>query len=102
MALWLREQGIPHVRVFADTGFEAPETYEYLDQLRERLGDITVVRNQSLWDDAAPDEGGMLTLIRRKRMFPSRLMSFCTQQLKLIPIRDHVRRLQDAGPTARP
>jgi 3'-phosphoadenosine 5'-phosphosulfate sulfotransferase (PAPS reductase)/FAD synthetase len=43
LALLLREQGIPHERVFADTGFEAPETYEYLDLLRARLGPITVV-----------------------------------------------------------
>jgi len=97
LALLLREHEIPHVRVFADTGFEAPETYAYLDLLRERLGPIEVVRNQALWEGAQPGEEGMLTLIRRKKMFPSRLMRFCTQQLKIFPIRDHVRALQDGG-----
>lgn len=88
---------IPHVRVFADTGFEAPETYEYLDLLRDRLGPIEVVRNEALWQGAQPGEEGMLTLIRRKQMFPSRLMRFCTQQLKIFPIRDHIRVMQDRG-----
>ncbi len=97
LALLLREHEIPHVRVFADTGFEAPETYAYLDLLREHLGPIDVVRNQSLWEGAQEGEEGMLTLIRRKKMFPSRLMRFCTQQLKIYPIRDHLRALQDAG-----
>lgn len=97
LALLLREQGVPHVRVFADTGFEAPETYAYLDTLRERLGPITVVRNEALWASALPGEEGMLTLIRRKRMFPARLMRFCTEKLKLHPIREHVRQLIDRG-----
>ena len=97
LALTLMENEIPHVRVFADTGFEAPETYRYLDLLRTRLGPIEVVRNEALWRDALPGEEGMLTLIRRKKMFPSRLMRFCTQQLKIFPIRDHLRALQDRG-----
>ncbi|MBA3545720.1 MAG: phosphoadenosine phosphosulfate reductase family protein [Nannocystis sp.] len=97
LALALKEYEIPHVRVFADTGFEAPETYAYLDMLRDRLGPIEVVRNKALWQGALPGEEGMLTLIRRKKMFPSRLMRFCTQQLKIFPIRDHLRVLQDRG-----
>ena len=97
LALTLMQHEIPHVRVFADTGFEAPETYDYLDLLRERLGPIEVVRNESLWQGAQPGEEGMLTLIRRKQMFPSRLMRFCTQQLKIFPIRDHIRVMQDRG-----
>ena len=97
LALLLGEAQVPHVRVFADTGFEAPETYEYLDRIRERLGPIDVVRNEGLWQEARGGEEGMLTLIRRKQMFPSRLMRFCTQQLKLRPIRDYVRTLQDRG-----
>ena len=44
LALLLRQHEIPHVRVFADTGFEAPETYAYLDLLRERLGTRTRAR----------------------------------------------------------
>ena len=38
MLLALREADIPFRAVFADTGWEAPETYAYLDTLRARLG----------------------------------------------------------------
>jgi 3'-phosphoadenosine 5'-phosphosulfate sulfotransferase (PAPS reductase)/FAD synthetase len=63
MDLWLSEQGIEHSRVFADTGWEAPETYAYLNELRVVLGPITTVRNEKLWSDAQPGEGGMVELI---------------------------------------
>lgn len=98
MCLHLIEQGIPHSRVFADTGWEAPETYEYLDQLRARLGPIEVVRNEKLWTDARPGEAGMLTLIRRKQAFPSRVTRFCTQQLKLLPLKAYMSNLADERP----
>ncbi|MBK8263561.1 MAG: phosphoadenosine phosphosulfate reductase family protein [Nannocystis sp.] len=95
LALLLREAEIPHVRVFADTGFEHPTTYEYLDLLRERLGEITTVRNELLWQDALPGEPGMLTLIRRKQMFPSRLRRFCTESLKLRPIKKFLEQVEE-------
>lgn len=98
MCLWLTEQGIEHSRVFADTGWEAPETYDYLDLLRARLGPIEVVRNEKLWTDALPGEAGMLTLIRRKQMFPSRTRRFCTEQLKLVPLKAHMLKLADEQP----
>lgn len=98
MSLWLREAEIEHSRVFADTGWEAPETYAYLDHLRERLGPIATVRNEALWEGAQPGEGGMLHLIRRKQMFPSRTRRFCTEQLKLVPLKIHLQHLADAQP----
>ncbi len=45
LILALREAEIPARHVFSDTGWEAPETYAYLDTLRARLGIvIDVVR----------------------------------------------------------
>ena len=93
MSLWLFEKGIPHRRVFADTGWEAPETYAYLDILRGRIGPIDVVRNESLWTDALPEEAGMLTLVRKKQMFPSRTRRFCTENLKLEPLKRYMEQL---------
>ncbi len=95
MCLWLREQGIPHSRVFADTGWEAPETYAYLDELRDFLGPIRTVRNEKLWENARPGEGGMVELIRQKQMFPSRTRRFCTEKLKLAPLKLHMEALAD-------
>ena len=77
LCLALREAGIEHRRVFADTGWEAPETYEYLDVLRERLGPIDVV--------GVP--GGMKARVLHRAGFPSRLQRFCTRELKLEPLR---------------
>lgn len=49
--------------VFADTGWEAPETYEYLDVLRNRLG-IRI--------DVVEVDGGMRARIRVRAGFPGR------------------------------
>lgn len=76
MALLLRELGLPHRRVFMDTGWEAAQTYEYLDYLRERLGPIEVLTPPRKMED----------LIRHKGMFPSRVRRFCTQELKVYPM----------------
>lgn len=86
LSLWLTEQGIGHGRVFADTGWEHPATYEYLrGPLTEALGPIEEVRAKRL----------MVDLIRRKGMFPSRLRRFCTEDLKVRPIRDYLAAIDD-------
>ncbi len=48
-ALALRESGFENVRyVFADTGWEAKETYEHLELLEKKLGDDSYLRKQKL------------------------------------------------------
>ncbi|MEG0323998.1 MAG: phosphoadenosine phosphosulfate reductase family protein [Raoultibacter sp.] len=42
--LYAVENGVDHMRVFADTGHEHPQTMEYLDYLEARLGPITRVK----------------------------------------------------------
>lgn len=82
MSLWLTENGVEHRRVFADTGWEHPATYEYLrGPLTERLGPIEEVRGTK----------SMVELIRHKGMFPSRLRRFCTEDLKVRPLIAYVR-----------
>lgn len=81
-ALWLRENGIRFSCVFADTGWEAPETYTYIDEVLEPLfGPVHRVRSK---------HGGMVDLVRSKAMFPSQKIRYCTQELKFFPIRDHL------------
>lgn len=77
LMLALREAELPHLRVFADTGWEAPETYRYLDLLRERLGPIDVVGV----------EGGMRARAMYRASFPGRMQRWCTQELKIDPLR---------------
>ena len=84
LILALREAGIPARYVFADTGWEAPETYGYLDLLRSRL-EIAI--------DVVGAEGGMVAVATRKAGFPQRQGRWCTEILKLKPIRayhDHI------------
>lgn len=76
LSLWLTEQGIEHVRIFADTGWEHPDTYRYLDYLDTVLGEIERVRPKL----------GMRDLIVKKGMFPGRMHRYCTSELKVIPI----------------
>lgn len=77
LMLHLREIGVPFRAVFADTGWEAPETYAYLDLLRERIGPIDVV--------GVP--GGMRAKIEARAGFPSRKQRWCSPELKIEPVR---------------
>jgi hypothetical protein len=77
LSLWLTEHGIEHERVFLDTGWEHAKTYEYLrGPLTEKIGAIVEVK--------APL--GFADLVRKKGMFPSRTVRFCTQELKVFPM----------------
>lgn len=88
MSLHLRELGIDHDRVFMDTGWEHPKTYEYLrGELTRAIGPIIEVRSAETLPEMA----------RRKGIFPSRRKRWCTDKLKLEPLRDHVRGMQDGG-----
>lgn len=86
LSLHLREQGIEHERVFMDTGWEHPWTYEYLrGPLTEALGHITEISGTL----------GMVDLIRKKGMFPGRLRRFCTQELKIFPMQRYLAAIED-------
>lgn len=76
--LAMRESGIPHRAVFADTGWEARETYEYLATLERLLG-ITI--------DRVGVPGGMRAKIRARAGFPARMQRWCTRELKVEPLR---------------
>lgn len=82
MCLHLRELGIEHRRVFADTQWEHESTYDYLrGELTRVLGPIEEVRGPL----------GMADLVRKKGMFPSRTRRFCTTELKVKPLAAYVR-----------
>lgn len=78
LILALREAEIPARFVFADTGWEAQETYDYIDLLRQRLGiKIGVVGHP----------GGMAAKIHARAGFPTRMARWCTSELKVRPLR---------------
>ena len=81
LSLYLKECEIEHDRVFADTGWEAWQTYAYMrDVLIPRLGPIDLVKRP----------GGMAELVREKAMFPGGTRRFCTDYLKMRPIIEYM------------
>lgn len=85
MALWMIEQGLKDRChwVFADTGWEHPSVYDYLDILEKHIGPINRVTSKKY-------PRGMVDLVEKKGMFPSRKFRFCTEQLKVVPIHEFV------------
>lgn len=79
----LREAGLTFRAVFADTGWEAPETYAYLDTLRGIFGPIDVVRAES----KTGEPRAMVDRIRYRAGFPARMQRWCTPELKTAPLR---------------
>lgn len=84
LMLALREADVPFRAVFADTGWEAPETYEYLDTLRQKIGPI----------DTVHPKRDMIASVRHRAGFPGRMQRWCTRELKLDPIRAYHTKLE--------
>jgi len=74
--------------VFADTGWESPVTYEYLDTLRNVLG-ITI--------DVVRPENDMVESIRKRAGFPARMQRWCTQELKAKPLKQYHEEMWESG-----
>lgn len=88
MSLYLRELGIDHDRVFMDTGWEHDLTYEYLrGPLTAAIGPILEIRAPLTMED----------LIRKKGLFPSRRVRYCTDELKVKPLAKFLGQIMDAG-----
>lgn len=89
MSLYLRELGIEHERVFMDTGWEHPLTYDFVrGPLTKALGPITEIRGDL----------DFVGLVTKKGLFPSRVTRFCTTELKVFPIQRYLERAAEAGP----
>lgn len=91
MILFFKENEIektnPVQYVFMDTGWEHPELYAYLDEIVEPLcGKLYRLKSKKY-------PGGMVELAKKKKMFPSRQFRFCTEELKVKPILEHLKGL---------
>ena len=113
------EIGVPFRAITADTGHEHPITYDYIHRLPDRTGGPPIEVVQADFSDQFeprrtcvathwPAEGVPHAIVRRalellystgnpfldlcmlKGRFPSRRAQFCTQELKVLPIRHHV------------
>lgn len=90
LLLWLRDQGIPFTAVFCDTGWEHPLTYAYIEEINQKIlqGSLGTVKNER-WTD------GMRSLVAKRGRVPSVRARFCTEELKVFPMRDYLRTLTD-------
>ncbi|WP_245583013.1 phosphoadenosine phosphosulfate reductase family protein [Paenibacillus daejeonensis] len=113
----VKELGVDIQAVFCDTGNEHPLTYDYLEYIEEELGPIRRVRPdfsaqierkrmivQTKWRaEGVPEEviqsalnmlhptgNPFLDMCIWKGRFPSTMMRFCTQELKVIPNMEQV------------
>jgi len=78
--LWILERRKKEdiVPVFADTGWEMDEVYEYLEYLENKL-EINIHKVRSKY-------GGMKELCIHKKFMPNLVMRFCTNELKQKPL----------------
>ena len=102
----------PHF-VFCDTGIEAPATYEYIEYLSEKLKELSGVGIETIKADftermakksakleakgeqirvaaLTPTGNPFLDLCIWKGRFPSARARFCTQELKLEPVKKYI------------
>lgn len=82
--LWVREHITRNfTTVFCDTGWEHPKTYEYINQIADKLRlDLVTLKS--------PKYDGMVDLAQVKKRWPSIRARFCTQELKTKPCIDYV------------
>lgn len=71
------------ITVFCDTGWEHPLTYQYIYDIRDRLGLNLVTVKSKKYD-------GMVDLAKKKSRWPSSRRRFCTSELKTIPMIDYI------------
>lgn len=109
MCLYLQELGIPYRAVHMDTGWEHADTDHYVKEvLPGIIGPIETIKAEiKVRPEVAEHverieamlgrESTMVRLVLNKGMFPGRHARFCTEELKIFPIRDYFARL-DADP----
>jgi len=78
------------VPVFAETGWEHPLTYQYLEYLESRLG-VKIIRVKS------ERYKNVLDVIEKKKIFPSSFRRICTDVLKIKPQIEFVYQLLNEG-----
>lgn len=100
LALWLRENDVPFTAFFCDTGWEHPDTYDYLAYLQSVIGPIKTIKSEKAWSEIKHDQdtrnadpmnlGGLPTLALKKSFFPRGAARWCTLELKVEPVREYL------------
>jgi len=86
LMLLLEDMNFEFESVFVDTGAEMPETYEYLDYLRENGFNITVIK---------PNTEGFSSLLdycKHHKKIPAQFRRWCTDKFKIRPINNYAKK----------
>jgi len=84
LMLLLEDMGFEFESVFVDVGVEYPETYKYLDYLKEQGYEITVLKpNVEGFDN-------LYDYCKHYRIVPGQFMRWCTGKFKLRTMRDYI------------
>ena len=89
LVLWAKENLPEFTTVFCDTGWEHPITYAYIEEINRTLLDDEMVTLK------ATKYSGMRNLVKLKGLVPSSGQRFCTFELKLVPMRDWLKTIDD-------
>lgn len=81
----LSKEGVEFEAVFADHGGDYPETYEYVNMLKEKGYPITVL-------DCKVDGLNLYDYSLKYGIMPSRWMRWCTDKYKIRPLYDYYQR----------
>ena len=106
VCLHFDEQGYEYKRVFSDTGWEHPQTYEYLQYLETVIGKIDYVKrivevddqHKAFVDSIEKDlgfESPFVRLVMQYMCLPNARRKFCTPRLKVDPIASYLNDLDD-------
>lgn len=106
VCLHFNELGYEYKRVFSDTGWEHPQTYEYLQYLETVIGKIDCVKRAVKIDDQHKDfissveddlgfESPFVRLVMQYMCLPNARRKFCTPRLKVDPIATYLNELDD-------
>jgi 3'-phosphoadenosine 5'-phosphosulfate sulfotransferase (PAPS reductase)/FAD synthetase len=89
LLIYLTKKGVEFEAVFCNTGWELPETIEYIKYIKEGLlgGKLTVLQNGNY--------KGMKDLIKKKDYIPTVHQRFCTDELKIKPVYAYIKKYGD-------
>ena len=106
--LHLQELGLPYQSVFFDTGWEHESTYEYLTEyLPGKIGPIKQLSSKremrtpelealaQKYEARIGRYSPMIRWVIFKSLFPMRTARWCTSELKVKPVMEHLKGLED-------
>lgn len=86
---WMIEQGYDFETVFCNTGWELPETLKFIRDFAQLYLDGKITELKSSKYDSMRD------MIIKKDYIPTVHQRFCTQELKVQPLYDYIKKFKD-------